>query len=137
MANAMADDQQAVTTTMLIKQAHDRLGHNNEDTMRSAAKHLGTRITPRGLMPCEGCTIATAKQKNVPKVNETQVCATNFDERTGVFQHLKHKFVQQKLVNRCILTSQQSWLQQNEELPAVSKPNWHMLVDEATRQCIL
>ena len=44
---------------------------------------------------------------------ETQVWATKFGKRVySDISTIKH---------------------QNEELPAVTKPNWHMLVDEATR----
>ena len=114
MANvATAEDDQQAVAAMSIKQAHDRLGHNNEDATRLVAKHLGIKISPGGLMPCEGCTVAKAKQKNVPKVNETQVRATKFGER--------------------IYSDISTIKQQNEDLPAVTKPNWHILVDKATR----
>jgi hypothetical protein len=45
--------------TMIIKQAHKRFGHINEDTTHAMAKHLvlGIKITQGGKMkPCEGCT---------------------------------------------------------------------------------
>ena len=46
MANvATADDQQAVTT-MTIKQAHDRLGHNNEDATRLAPSTWALKFLP-------------------------------------------------------------------------------------------
>jgi hypothetical protein len=97
---------------LTIKQAHDRFGHNNEDTTREIGKHLGIKITQGKMIPCKGCTVAKAKQKNVPRVNITQVRATKFGER---------------------FYSDFSTVKQLEDGPMVTKPNWHMIVDEATR----
>jgi hypothetical protein len=62
--------------------------------------------------PCEGCTVAKARQKNVPRVNSTQVRATTFGEQ--VYSNI-------------------STVKQLDDGPTVTKPNWHMLVDEVTR----
>jgi hypothetical protein len=37
--------------TMTIKQAHDRSGHNNEDTTQALAKHMGIKITQGKMKP--------------------------------------------------------------------------------------
>jgi hypothetical protein len=52
--------------TMTIKQAHNRFGHNNEDTTQALAKHMCIKITQGKMKPCEGCTVAKAQKKNVP-----------------------------------------------------------------------
>jgi hypothetical protein len=108
MANVVAQGM-GPKTTMTIKQAHDRFGHNHKDATRAMAKHLGIRITQGKMKPCEGCTLAKAKQKN--KVNNTQVRATKFGEH---------------------IYSDISTIRQVDDGPMVTKPNWHMLVDEAT-----
>jgi hypothetical protein len=80
MANVVAQGM-GPKVTMTIKQAHDRFGHNHEDATQAMAKHLGIRITQGKMKPCKGCTLAKAKQKNIPQVNSTQVHATKFGER--------------------------------------------------------
>jgi len=50
-----------------IAKVHQILGHGGEDDARKTAKALGWRITRGSLAPCEACTIAKAKQKNVCK----------------------------------------------------------------------
>ena len=108
----MAANPRATVTTMTIRQAHERFGHNNEDATRLAAKHMGIKILPGTMEPCDGCTMAKAKQKNVPRVNQIHVRSIKFGER---------------------MFSDISTIKQLEEGPAVTKPNWHILVDEATR----
>jgi hypothetical protein len=63
-------------------------------------------------MPCKACTKAKAKQKNVPKINETQVRATKFGER---------------------IYSDLSMVKHVDGGPSITKPNFHIMVDEATR----
>ena len=99
--------------TMNIAQAHDKLGHLNEDSTRKVAKYMGWTITRGTLQVCEGCAAAKAKQKNVvkqsdhvasevagervfldissikqlqngPKVHPKQHCRIIVDERTGM-----------------------------------------------------
>jgi hypothetical protein len=73
---------------------------------------LASKVTQGKLKPCEGCTVAKAKQKNVPQVNMTQVRVTRFGER--VYSNI-------------------STICQADYGPTVTKPNWHMIVNEATR----
>jgi hypothetical protein len=67
-------------TTMNISQAHTKFVHSNEDDTRRMAKEMGITITRGILDPCDACTIAKAKQKNVPKAS-THKEATKTDER--------------------------------------------------------
>jgi hypothetical protein len=108
MANVVAQGM-GPKATMTIKQAHDRFGHNHKDATQAIAKHLGIRITQGKMKPCEGCMLAKAKQKNVLQVNTPQVCLTKFGE--------------------CIY-SNISTIRQVNGGPTVTKPNWHMLVDD-------
>jgi hypothetical protein len=108
----MAAQTEKPKLTMTIKQAHERFGHIGEDETRAMAKHLGIKVTQGKLKPCEGCTVAKAKQKNVPQINLTQVRATRFGER---------------------VYSDISTIRQSDDGPPVTKPNWHMIIDEATR----
>jgi hypothetical protein len=49
---------------------HDKLGHCNEDMTKKAAKLLGFDIASGNVTPCEACTVAKAKQQNVPKESQ-------------------------------------------------------------------
>jgi hypothetical protein len=62
-----------------VKQAHEYLGHLSKDTTRMTAKYLGM-ILLHGLFPvCESCTIAKAKQRNIPKETSGESKATKFN----------------------------------------------------------
>jgi hypothetical protein len=111
MVNMAAQDIKP-KMTMTIKQAHERFGHIGKDKTWAMAKHLGIKVTQEKLKPCEGCTVAKAKQKNVPQVNSTQVCATRFGDR--VYSGI-------------------STICQANNGPPVTKPNWHMIIDKGTR----
>jgi hypothetical protein len=58
---------------MMIKQAHDKLGHCSEDLTQKMAKQLRWTINSRALGPCESCAAGKAKQKNVPKISEKDI----------------------------------------------------------------
>jgi hypothetical protein len=64
-----------------IKDAHAKCGHVNEDATRQVAKALGLTITRGTLGVCAACSQAKARQKNVPKTNETHVKASRAGER--------------------------------------------------------
>ena len=66
-------------TAMNIMKAHDVLGHCSEEMTRDAAKSMGWNLTGPW-RPCEACSIAKAKQKNVPKKSAHQA-ATKGDNR--------------------------------------------------------
>lgn len=53
-----------------VQRAHQVLGHNNETATRKIAAYLGWKITRGELLPCQDCTLAKAKQKNIPKVSQ-------------------------------------------------------------------
>jgi hypothetical protein len=57
-----------VTCTVL--QAHERLGHSNEDATRSTSDVIGMKLQKGGIGTCLACTIGKAKQKNVNKKSE-------------------------------------------------------------------
>ena len=96
---------------MSIMQAHSRLGHANEDMTRKTAKALGIIITKGSMGPCEGCSVAKAKQKNVPKHNVTHEKSTKFAERIFI---------------------DTTFLKMTEDEPKITKPNMFIIVDEAT-----
>ena len=52
-----------------IMQLHHRLGHANEATVRKTAKEFGWKIGGKFTV-CVGCSIAKAKQKDIPKLND-------------------------------------------------------------------
>jgi len=56
-----------VKVKLIMQQAHSLLGHSNEEATCKSAKALGWDLKPGSLQPCEACTAAKAKQKNVPK----------------------------------------------------------------------
>ena len=57
-------------TTMSIVKAHAILGHANDSTVRSTAKHYGWKVT--GTLPkCENCSVAKAQRKAMPKESGT------------------------------------------------------------------
>jgi hypothetical protein len=61
---------------MSIKEAHHKLGHSDIDSTCKTAAELGIKITRGLLPPCNTCTAAKAKQKNIPKkVNMCQLQA--------------------------------------------------------------
>jgi hypothetical protein len=68
-------------TTLSIQQAHTKYAHANEEDTRQMVKYQGVTITHGALGPCEACTIAKAKQKNVPKHAGTHVVAQGANER--------------------------------------------------------
>ena len=65
---------------MSVAQAHECLGHCNEDAVHKTAKHLGWELKPGAMPVCVACAEAKAKQKNVPKSSEHKP-ATEVNER--------------------------------------------------------
>ena len=110
IAQEQAPEQRS--KTMTIMQAHNRLGHAHEDAIRKAAKVIGFKITQGKMGPCEGCTLAKAKQKNVPKLNTSHVKSTVFPE--------------------CIFIDITT-LKLSEDEPKLTKSNMLIVVDEATQ----
>jgi hypothetical protein len=56
--------------TYTVLQAHERLGHSNEDATRATADVIGMKLRKGGMGTCLACTIGKAKQKNVRKKSE-------------------------------------------------------------------
>ncbi len=62
-----------------VKQAHEYLGHLSKDTTRKMAKRLGMTLSRGSLPVCKPCTIAKAKQRNIPKETSGKNKATKFN----------------------------------------------------------
>jgi hypothetical protein len=56
--------------TYTVLQAHERLGHSNEDATRTTADVIGMKLRKGGMGTCLACTIGKAKQKNAKKKSE-------------------------------------------------------------------
>ena len=68
-ANTQEHNQVGVPETKIsIQQAHDMLGHPNEDTTRKTAKALGWTLMQGSLKRCIACSAAKAKRKALPKL---------------------------------------------------------------------
>ena len=96
-------------TKLNIMKAHDLLGHCSEEMTRSAAKSMGWILTS-SWKPCESCTVAKARQKNVPK--ETQHTKADVGE------------------NQIFLDI--ATVKRQKDSPPVSNPNWRIMVNERT-----
>jgi hypothetical protein len=95
-------------TKMSIREAHDKLGHGDEPSTWKAAKELGIEITRGAMKPCETCTIAKAKHKNVPK-ESSSVVATK--DKGRIYLDI-------------------STIKKEKDGPSVTKGNWRIMVDE-------
>jgi hypothetical protein len=98
--------------TMNIEQAHAKFGHSTEEDARKTAKELGITLTRGTLRPCEACTVAKAKQKNLIK-KSTHISAIKKDER--------RIFIDISTVKKA---------QKGKDL---ARPNWYLMVDERTQ----
>ena len=96
--------------TLSVSKAHRLLGHPSEDTTRSTAKTLGWTLTKGGMLPCPSCTVAKAKQKNVPK-DSPHVPASK--DASQIFLDISTV--------------------RAPDGTRVPKPNWRILVDERTQ----
>jgi hypothetical protein len=76
IAGAMTDVQR-----MSIKEAHDKLGHADENAIRKAAKALEIETLRGTMKACEACAVAKAKQKNVPKESHETAIASKEERR--------------------------------------------------------
>ncbi|CAB9531653.1 unknown protein (Partial), partial [Seminavis robusta] len=71
---------------MSIAKAHQLFGHSSEDITRKTAKALNIVLTRGTLAPCEACSRAKAKQKNVPKESDLQEQLTLDNDRLHLDQ---------------------------------------------------
>jgi hypothetical protein len=63
-------------TPMLLMKAYQLFGHPNKDLTREMAKTLGIEITRGKFLTCEDCSIAKAKQRNLPSVDDDKTVPT-------------------------------------------------------------
>jgi len=110
-----ATEASAVAKSKTIQEAHEQLGHMNEDMCRKTAKHLGWTIRSGNMNPCTGCTAAKARQKNVPK-HTGEMSDNSTSEKTGRY------YMDIATVRK-----------PDELNVTVSKPVWHIIVDERTQ----
>jgi hypothetical protein len=106
----VGDAALAAVQKMTVLQAHQRLGHCNEDTTRQAAKLLGWELQRGPLGVCEACSVAKAKQKNVPK-DSPRITAERPNQRIYLDLAL---------------------IKSMEGMPKPTKAIWEILVDELT-----
>jgi hypothetical protein len=98
---------------MSVDEGHNKFGHNDENSTRKIAAELGIELTQGLMKVCEACTIAKAKQKNVPKESDTHEPATG----EGHIMFLDITMIKQR-----------------KQGPNISKGNWRIMVDEQTHQ---
>ena len=96
---------------MTLLKAHALLGHPNMEYTKKTARHLGWELTELGDDKCQSCAEGKAKQKNVPKVG-------NSERATVPNERLSQDIATVKA-------------RQGIEMK-VSKPQWQNVVDEAT-----
>ena len=95
-------------TIMSIKEAHDKLGHRHEESIRATAKALGIQLKTGTLGVCEACATAKAKQKNVLK--ESKAGELGEGERR-IFLDI-------------------STIREPKGMTVLGKPNWRIMVDQ-------
>jgi hypothetical protein len=59
----LSTDGKRNEVTYTVLQAHERLGHSNEDATRATAEAVGMKLRKGGMGTCLACTIGKAKQK--------------------------------------------------------------------------
>jgi hypothetical protein len=96
-----------------VKQAHEYLGHLSRDITRMMAKYLGMILLHGSLPVWKTCTIAKAKERNIPKETSGDNKATEFSIQ--VFHDLAKIKIPEQL----------------GEID-IAKSNWHILVDKLT-----
>jgi hypothetical protein len=93
-----------------VLQAHEKLGHSNEDATRATADIVGMKLRKGGMGICLACTIGKAKQKNVRKKSEGIK-----SKEPGGRMYLDISTVKDK-----------------KDEPTITKNNWRIMVDEST-----
>jgi hypothetical protein len=61
---------------MSVDEAHNKFGHSDKNSICKIAAEFGIELTCGLMKVCEACTMAKAKQKNVPKESGTHKPAT-------------------------------------------------------------
>jgi hypothetical protein len=70
---------------MTIEEAHERLGHQDEESTRKIATRLGWKIKSETMEKCKACVADERKYRDVPKCSGSgSVTSTQENERTGV-----------------------------------------------------
>jgi hypothetical protein len=92
-----------------VLQAHERLGHSNEDDTRATSDVIGMKLRKGGKGTCLACTIGKAKQKNVKMKSE----GTKSKEPGGrVYLEI-------------------STVKDKKGKPKIMKNNWRIMADES------
>lgn len=107
VAGAMTD-LSGKSKKMSVKEAHRKFGHSDEPSTRSTAAELNYELTRGTMKPCEACTVAKAKQKNIPKVSDAE---KGTKEERRIYLDI-------------------STIKAKKNGPKVTKPNWRIMVDE-------
>jgi hypothetical protein len=96
--------------TYSVFQAHERLGHSNEDATRATTDIVGIKLRKGGMGTCVASTIGKAKQKNMKKKSEGIK-----SKEPGGRMYLDIATVKDK-----------------KDEPKITKNNWIIMVDEST-----
>jgi hypothetical protein len=107
----MSTDGKRKEVTYTVLQAHERLGHSNEDAMRATADAIGMKLRKGGMGTCLACTIGKAKQKNVKNKSEG-----NKSKEPGGRMYLDISTAKDK-----------------KGEPKITKNNWRIMVDKSTK----
>jgi hypothetical protein len=114
IAGATIDKAPTKVPTMMIDQAHVRLGHMSEDATRKTVKALNLILTKGTLKACDACAACAAtkaKQKNVPKTSSMTPSNMKKDE--------SQIYLDIATINR-------------PHKKQVYKKNWRIMLDERT-----
>jgi hypothetical protein len=101
-----------------INYAHGIFGHLSEAALRSTLKTINVEATG-SLLACEGCALAKAKAKGVPKLTTT--VATNAGER--IYANISGPYKKSVIGNNywCLFINQYS----GKSWSSLSTPNQH------------
>jgi hypothetical protein len=94
---------------MTIDEAHNKFGHGDKTSTGKVTADLGIKITRGKMKVCEACTMAKAKQKNIPKISGDHEPASEGSHR--IFLNI-------------------ATIKQQKKGPNVHKGNWRIMVDE-------
>jgi len=106
--------KQDLHPVMTADEAHEKLGHINNQAVKSTANKLGWKLTGKSSI-CEACTEGKARQKDI--VSRNQLSEKHHDETCNQRIYLDISSVQNT---------------EFMEFEIVRKPYWRIIVDERT-----
>ena len=123
-------ETEVLSAGLTLMEAHELLGHWDEERTRSVSKSLGLEVKPGQFQVCEACALGKARQKNVkrPLVKTTEVV-----EDAEVAQPLVVRKPWNKsgeVHGRVYLDI--SSVKKKKGFPMPTKPHWRIIVDEHT-----